>query len=241
MLTSDHDQIAEEFTRNGFVVFPDFLSQRELDEINRELHAHYKDVGIDSNAPAFRNRRANLSKYECDVISWNPVGEGNQVFIDLMNHPRLIEVTEDCIGMGFQATASLVMLSIIQGKGQAWHQDCPCKDPSKFNLNRLFYTEDVTEENGAVVVVPGSHKRGLIPEGGHQESMEGELALTPGAGTLVLLSGLCYHRVTPNRTQRPRISVNFRAYSKDTPPAICGVGVYRNGAYDFRRGQPVEL
>jgi hypothetical protein len=42
-----------------------------------------------------------------------------------------------------------------------------------------------------------SHKLGRILLGGHQDPIEGEVILTPTAGTLVLLSGHVFHRVTP--------------------------------------------
>ena len=46
------------------------------------------------------------------------------------------------------------MWSVGGGKGQAWHQDCPPDDPSRFNLNRLLYLQDTEFDDGAVVVVP---------------------------------------------------------------------------------------
>ena len=74
-------------------------------------------------------------------------------------------------------------------EGQAWHQDCPPDNPSRFNLNRLFYLQDTEIDDGAVVVVPGSHRAGRISPGLPQEPIPGEVVLTPRAGTLVLLHG----------------------------------------------------
>jgi ectoine hydroxylase-related dioxygenase (phytanoyl-CoA dioxygenase family) len=125
------------------------------------------------------------------------------------------------------------MFSVGGGRGQAWHQDCPSGESTGFNLNRLIYPEDVTLEDGGIVAVPGSHKLGRIPPGGHQDPMSGEVLLTPAAGTLILLHGHVYHRVTPNLNQRPRLSVNFRAFPVGVSADVTCVGVYRNGTVNF--------
>lgn len=225
------------FDEQGYVVCPNVLSAAELPRINQELDHHY---GLAER----RHNTHNLmpDKYGTEVVYWNPVVEHNPVFLELFQHPRLRELTTACIGPGYTEGAehTLVMLSQFKGQGQAWHQDCPADNPRQFNVNRLFYTRDVSLEDGAIVIVPGSHLRGRIPAGGNQESMAGELVLTPQAGTLVVLNGLCFHRVTPNQSGRPRISVNFRAYQAGVPTNLTEVGVYRNGAMDFRKWQEVD-
>ena len=180
-------------------------------------------------------------QFECDVISWGPCAEGVESFLALRDSPALAEATRACIGDGFAGDASMVMWAAPGGRGQSWHQDCPPQQSGQFNLNRLFYTETVALEDGAIVVVPGSHRHGLIPPGGHQDPLPGEVVLTPTAGTLVLLHGHVYHRVTPNLSGKPRISVNFRAFAKGVSPDVCEIGVYRNGAINFRTGQMVDL
>ena len=154
---------------------------------------------------------------DCDVITWDPLGEEVEPFQVLAADPRLATLTRELIGE-FSAPGSLAMWSVGGGKGQAWHQDCPPDDPSQFNLNRLFYLQDTEVDDGAVVVVPGSHRMGRISPGAPQAPIPGEVMLTPRAGTLVLLHGHLYHRVTPNVSLRPRASVNLRAY-----PAMCPV------------------
>ena len=110
----------------------------------------------------------------------------------------------------------------------------------QFNLNRLFYLQDTEVDDGAVVVVPGSHRMGRISPGAPQAPIPGEVMLTPRAGTLVLLHGHIYHRVTPNVSLRPRVSVNLRAYPADVPREITRIGLYRNAAYDFLAGKRID-
>ncbi len=219
------------FERDGVVLFPEFYSEEDLAAANRELEIHFAPIEQEAREMVSVEQRAN--KYGCDVIPWNPVGDGNQVFTDLREEPRLVAATEAVLGEGFSAPSSLVMYSVGGGRGQAWHQDCPAGEQAGFNLNRLIYNADVTLADGAIVFVPGSHKSGRIPPGDHQEPMDGEVALEPRAGTLVFLHGHVFHRVTPNQNRKPRVSINYRAYPKGVDPDVNCIGVYRNAEVNF--------
>jgi ectoine hydroxylase len=237
--------IHDTFERDGIVVLPDFLDPDDCRKINDELDRHYEKKLRELAGRS--DRPANFDKYGVEVISWHPLRENNAVFAELRNNAQLAQVTTACIGEDFTVSLPegpppecLVMLSKSGGNGQAWHQDCPVENATHFNLNRLFYTRDIDVDDGAVVVVPGSHRMGRIPPGDGHESFEGERVLAPKAGTLILLSGHVYHRVTPNISGKLRISVNYRTYGKDVPRNICGIAVYRNGAYDFTTSTPVS-
>jgi len=236
---SSLEEIAERFERDGLVVFPEFLPASHLERLNAELDAHYAPL-LARAGEILGEQSEQFKQFECDVIAWDPCGEGQEAFIALRDSSDLQSVTAACLGTGFEAPRSLVMAATGGGKGQAWHQDCPPGQSTRFNLNRLFYTRDVLLEDGAIVVVPGSHRMGRIPPGGNQEPIPGEVALVPTAGTLVLLHGHVFHRVTPNLSGRPRISTNFRAFARGVSEGVCDVGVYRNGAYDFALGQLVD-
>jgi hypothetical protein len=214
------------------VILPGILSESQMIPLRRECVEYFRP--LQATALAVNNgTNEKTSKFACDVIPWDAVSQGNAEFIRLNRDPMLRKVTELVIGPGFTEAGSLIMFSVAGGRGQAWHQDCPKTDGAGFNLNRLFYPEDISPADGAVVVVPGSHRRGTIPPGGHQESIEGEIPLTPRAGTLILLHGQCYHRVTPNLNSKPRVSINLRAFPAGVSKDVTCIGVYRNGTVNF--------
>ena len=236
------------FDRDGVVVMPGFLTESQMLPLRRELDAHYAPLA--ATAATSHNGAGVLASFECDVIVWAPLKEGNAPFIALSEMRELAEVTEALLDAGYSTNPQgLVMYSVGGGRGQAWHQDCPPGGPEgkEFNLNRLIYTDDVALADGAIVFVPGSHRFGRIPSGGHQEPIEGEITLEPRAGTVVFLHGHVYHRVTPNLNRKPRTSINLRAYPAGTDPTVNCVGVYRNGDVNFcetfkqHDGKPVEL
>ena len=232
----DLSTLAEQFERDGYVVVSGFLDAAACQKVNAALDEHFHIEAI-AKAPDEEARHG------CDVAFWNPISEGHPVFLELMNNCELDRLTRAVLGGDYVTGArhTLVMASLLGGVGQAWHQDSPPDSGRNFNLNRLIYTRDVTPEDGAIFVVPGSHKMGRISGGGDQETIEGELMLTPAAGTLVLLHGHCFHKVTPNQSCRPRISINFRALAAGVPEDICMTGVYRNATVDFRVEQGAKV
>ena len=231
------DSRRRKFAEHGVVVVPGFLDREQVAFLNREIDAHYGPLVRERFGIGAVSRAA--IEMDCDVITWDPLGEEVEPFQVLAADPRLATLTRELIGE-FSAPGSLAMWSVGGGKGQAWHQDCPPDDPSQFNLNRLFYLQDTEVDDGAVVVVPGSPRMGRISPGAPQAPIPGEVMLTPRAGTLVLLHGHIYHRVTPNVSLRPRVSVNLRAYPADVPREITRIGLYRNAAYDFLAGKRID-
>ena len=213
------------FDQEGVIVFPAFYD-KELDAVNREMEQFFAPYQAEADAKSGVSEGA--SKHGCDVIPWNPLETNNEVFRALRDGEKLVETTSAVLGQGFTAPSSLVMFCVGGGRGQAWHQDCPAGEGEGYNLNRLIYTEDVDRQAGSIVFVPGSHRTGRIPPGGHQDPMPNEVVLEPRAGTLVFLHGHVFHRVTPNLYLKPRISVNFRAYPKGVDPDVNCIGVYRN-------------
>jgi ectoine hydroxylase len=229
----DPHEVRQRFETWGAIVLPGFFSKEELSPVNKEMRRHFAKYEKGSLQFTSAHARKNENAFDCDVIPWEPLREENGIFRALHENEKLHRVTEAALGSGYTAPGSLVMFSVGGGRGQAWHQDCPSSDSTGYNLNRLIYTEDVDLEDGAIVFVPGSHRAGRIPPGGHQEPMVGEITLTPRAGTLVLLHGHVYHRVTPNRNLKPRTSINFRAFPEGVSPDVTCIGVYRNGDVNF--------
>ncbi len=237
MMRMQIHELAEQFKRDGFVIIPDFLDAKECAAMNQAVAAHYTAERRSIEAASHQTEAgAFMQAFACDVIPWDPVSEGIACFSAVKNKAILRQITEACIGPAYHESSSLVMYSCTGGRGQSWHQDCLPDAELGFNVNRLFYTRDVREEDGAVVVVPNSHTQGRIPQGGHHESIAGEQIICPKAGSLVLLHGWCFHRVLPNYSGRERVSINYRCFPQGVDASVTGVGVYRNGDAYFRQG-----
>lgn len=230
----EYSKLAEQFWEAGYLVLDGFLESAKMDELNECI---LENLG---KAPEYLHSDEFLERSGADVVPWFPQHHGITAFDEVANDPRLLELTTALLGPEWQELYSMVMFSRQGSKGQSWHQDCPPEFPSHFNLNRLVYTHDVTPEiGGQTVVVPGSHRRGVIPIGDPDGVLEGQHVLEPKRGTLVLLHGHTWHRVLPVKGTY-RVSTNFRACPQGVPKDVTDVCVYRNMRYRFSTGVFVE-
>ena len=228
-----HTETAKQFWEEGYVVFEKFFDNDLMDEYNEIIQNHY---GVDPN---WEHTNEFISKSAVEVIPWFPYREGKPYFDGIDKNKRFNEITDAILSDGWENLYCMMMFSKAGSKGQAWHQDCPPEDKSKYNLNRLVYTHDITDETGGeIVVMPKAHKAGVLPVGLPHEDIEGQIVFQPKKGTVIFLHGHCFHRVMPVR--KDRISTNFRAVPKGTPEDITDICVYRNMRYKFSTEEVVE-
>lgn len=226
------DVLRDQFLTHGYVLLEDVLDPALLAACDTAMYAHFAGHLDQAHADNFRAAQT-------DVVPWGPAEAGVEPFVRLTADPVLDAATRAVLGGPYAIQGSLVMYSPPHSVGQAWHQDCPCADANRFNLNRLIYTRDIGAHGGQVVIVPGSHRQGELPAGEPHGDLPGQLVLAPKAGTLLFLHGHCYHKVLPV-TSQPRISVNLRALPQGTPANITDLGVYRNLVYRFSTREVVR-
>lgn len=231
----DHEYLGREFWRKGYLVLENFFEPGLMDELDHQILGYFGDD------PEFRHEEEFLDKSKTEVIPWFPQNpdlpgysaEAAAPFDRLESDRGLRQLTDELLGDGWSPLYSMVMFSKKDTTGQAWHQDCPPEDASAYNLNRLVYTRELSDDiGGQTVVMPGSHRMGELPEGDPHEDLEGQVVLRPGKGTLVLLHGHAWHRVLPI-TGQLRFSANYRACPVGTPADITDICVYRNMRYSF--------
>jgi ectoine hydroxylase-related dioxygenase (phytanoyl-CoA dioxygenase family) len=230
----DLQHLTDEFRERGYLVLEHIFEADLMDRLDRLIRAHFGDD------PDFRHQAEFLEKAKTDVIPWFPQQEGVTAFDAVETYPELRSLTRSILGPSWEQLYCMVMFSKQGTEGQAWHQDCAPEDPAVFNLNRLVYTRDITSElGGETVVVPGSHRRGLLPAGDPHGEFPDQVVLKPGKGTLVLLHGHCWHRVLPIRGAY-RFSANYRAAPRGQTADITDVCVYRNMRYRFSTFEVIE-
>ena len=231
----DFQYYADLFWKQGFLAIPDFFDADLMENLHHQILDHY---GLD---PAWEHTHEFIQQSATEVIPWFPIREGDPQFLPIQDHQDLKLLTEKILGINWNELYLMIMFSKKGTKGQAWHQDCPPENPKFFNLNRLFYTHDITTETGGeVIVMPGSHKLGELPAGMPHGDIPGQVKLKPQKGTLIFLHGHTWHRVLPVNGKF-RISGNARAIPAETPEDITDIAVYRNMRYRFSTNEVIEV
>lgn len=238
----DIEQLRHDFWEHGYLVLEDFFDPELMDRADRVIRSYF------GNDPQFRHEEEFLKKSQTEVIPWFPQNSDLPEYVadlaepfDQMEKSRALKrLTEALLGENWNRLYGMVMFSRKGSSGQAWHQDCAPEDNEKFNLNRLVYTRNLSPDvGGQTLVMPGSHRMGLLPAGNPHEDMDGQIVLSPKQGTLVLLHGHTWHRVLPV-TGNFRFSTNFRAAPRGTEADITDICVYRNMRYQFSTSSVIE-
>lgn len=231
----NYADLANTFWRQGYLVIEGFFSDSLMDAYNEKILNHF------GMTPEFAHSDEFIQKTGAEVVPWFPQREGVVEFDIVSKDERFIKLTEAILKAGWYEQYSMVMFSKQGTKGQSWHQDCPPENPEHFNMNRLIYTMDITEEKtgGQTLVMPGSHLKGLIPSTNEPFEEDKKVVLSPKKGSLVFLHGHCWHGVLPV-TGDYRVSTNYRCAPKGTPENITDIGIYRNIRYQFSTEQVLE-
>lgn len=230
----DINALAKTFWLQGYLAIDHFFDDELMDSYQAHILRHFGDE------PDFIHNSDFLEKSNTDVIPWFPKLDGINDFDTAEQDPRLIALTEAILGAGWSSLYSMVMFSKKGSNGQAWHQDCPPEDKSKFNLNRLAYTMDIDDRSGGrLLVMPGTHRGGVISVGDMNEDFAEQVVLSPKKGTLILIHGHAWHRVQ-RVMSHIRVSTNYRCCPANTPEDITDTCVYRNMRYQFSSNSIIE-
>jgi non-heme Fe2+,alpha-ketoglutarate-dependent halogenase len=219
--TRTHNRHREAFERDG-VVFPiDALSPVEIagvraafDEVESVVGREAAQIGL-------------VGKEREYAFLWNAA-----------THPRILDAVESVLGpnlllLGTHAFCKYPAAEMGKESFVAWHQDATYwgLEPPRV-VTAWLAIDDVDEENGAMVVVAGSHTRGFYEHGKSEQEgnllsvnqaiPESDLDMSRArliemkAGQISLHDGLAVHGSRPNRSTRRRCGLTCRF----APPEI---------------------
>jgi phytanoyl-CoA hydroxylase len=141
------------FDEDGFLALPGLLEKDEVDTL--------RAVADSPNAQRLRlgHGGAERTVHDYDIAATEPT------LWEFGAHERILDAVESLIGPDIQIQHSkMAWIPAATGKGGVrWHQDFAFLPHSNTSLLSAFiYLDDTTIENGAMRVVRGSHKEGLL-------------------------------------------------------------------------------
>lgn len=192
--------VAAKLEQDGFVVLP-ILSAEQL----AELANLYSSVPVDSNSPFWSSSFLTDTDFKFKLS-------------DQVNHiigESIRGVIED-----FQSLGSSYLVKFPgEYSEMPIHQDWTVVDETKFGSYTFWMPlEDTTSENGAIQVIPGSHKLNSVLRSPSIpvafEKIRAELrpylqTITLKTGEAILFNHALMHASPPNTTDRPRVAVTY--------------------------------
>ena len=206
------------FWENGYLALERFLTDAELAEIRS---------AVDELVAAAEGLTASTERY--DIGPPRPGAEPvvRRIFNPAEADPRLeavalndrvLDVVESLIGPDIEFHHGKVNLKWPHGGAEvAWHQDLAFFPHTNTDLVAcMFYLDDATVENGCLLVLPGSHRYGVLDhfaEGLFVGAVTEALKLLPmdqvrpievPAGSMTVHHCLTLHASKENLSSKPR-------------------------------------
>jgi hypothetical protein len=208
-----HTRITDDAVRrlrdDGFAIFPGLISQQEIARLNEKVEELFTLEG-DRSGSEFKQEPGTRRLANC-------VDKG-EIFEQAIENPVVLEGVRTVLGQDFKLSSLNVRSANPQSNcGQPLHADsgATADENGYWVCNSVWMLDDFTESNGALRVVPGSHRWGKLPEAGAKHA--GEVLVTGKAGTVVVMNAHMWHGGTDNRTDRPRRAMHVYFTRGDKP------------------------
>ena len=225
------DQI-EAYDRNGYLAIDNVLTESELEELRRltdEFVEKSRDVtsndeifdlepGHSAATPSLRRIKHPISKHPS--------------YARYARHGPILDIVECLLGPNIRYhNNKLNMKNPTNGAAVEWHQDWAFYPHTNDSILEVgIALDDMTVENGALMVVPGSHKGQTWDH--HQDGLfvgaitdpafraDGAVSVTIAAGGITLHHVRMVHGSRPNQSNRARRMFFIGFYATDAWPLI---------------------
>ena len=199
--------------QNGFLVLTDFLSGEWLARLRCRVEELFVEEG-EAAGSEFKKEPG------CRRLA-NLVDKGDE-FRAMIIHRPILEYVRYVLGPDIKLS-SLNARSVNPGGGaQPLHADMAAVADMKgyWVCNTIWMLDDYTADNGALRLIPGSHRRGKLPHDALADPLaeHPEQTLVMGrAGTVVVMNAHLWHAGTINTTARSRTSLHAFYCRRDKP------------------------
>ena len=199
------------FNDDGYLVVEDALPPQMVEQLTQVV----------DRIETEERKRQNLSSNQL-LVKFRTVIE-DDIFLELLDWPQTFPLVWDILGWNIQLYIShLIVYPAEPEKDQVltggWHQDGgrPVQEMERpqprLSLKISYWLSNVdSPDNGAMQIIPGSHKRDALPLSSDSDS-EKILDLCVKAGTAVLFDRRMWHRRGLNTSNTSR-KVLFFGYS----------------------------
>lgn len=229
--------LMDDYTQDGYLLVRNALSPADLEPmrtlIARKIDAHARQLFHDGHIPSafddepFGRRLVRLyENSELRLRSWADLAVGRALY-DLARHPRIVNVLEPLLGPHISFNGDFHVRPKMPNSTLTafpWHQDSQYygKPSQHTHIVTVWIplVEEVTQDNGCLHVMPGSHRWGLLDSARDVDmnmhtfediSKRGESRPLPmKMGDILLFSNLTFHRSTVNRSNAVRWSIDLR-------------------------------
>lgn len=195
--TARVEQLSADLARDGYVILERVVAEDQIERIRAALLELLPKHGGRNGFEGKQTQRlyAVISK----TLACNP----------LVEHPLVLGLLDRVLAPNY-LLSQLQAINILPGESaQPLHYDdgfYPIARPrAAFGAATIVAIDDFTEDNGATVVIPGSHTWGQREP--TAEECEQAIPVVMPKGSMVLFLGTLWHGGGANRSSHPRLAV----------------------------------
>lgn len=219
------DAQQQQFTRDGIVVVENAISREQLQALRQQFAAwvqesrgHDRAYGeIADGRPRFDLEPGHSSQAP-GLRRVNAPSEVSKAYFEVMSNSTVTDMAAGLIGPDVRHHHNKIN-SKLPGTGTkvGWHQDFAYTPHSNTDLvTALLFLDDVTDDNGPLEVLPGSHKgplyslwhdgvfTGAVDEETAEACRAGAERCTGPAGSVCFMHTCVLHGSAPNHSEQPR-------------------------------------
>lgn len=197
-----------QLTEHGYLVLPGLMSGELLAQVRARVEELFAEEGQSAGSEfkqePYARRLANL------------VNKG-RIFESILQTPRVLECMAHVLGREFKLSSLNVRSADPNSPcAQPLHADSAAVADERgyWVCNSVWMLDDFTSENGAIRMVPGSHRWNRLPDVAEHPDEE---LLTGSAGTVVIMNAHMWHGAAANRTAAPRRAMHVYYTRWDKP------------------------
>jgi len=154
-------KLKNEYLKKGIIVIPNVFTSEECDEIKKQAYS-IKDEEI--KAAGYPHSPSETAYNKRSLIFFPALA--NEYINTIRTDERLVELVKEFIGDDVRQINNQIYFRESGDEDQfAWHQDIMFREEGSFNgdveadyFQTIIAVDDITEENGAIEFIDGSHK-----------------------------------------------------------------------------------
>lgn len=199
------------FRHNGFLKLPTSLSAQTVEKLKAAIR---KDIENEVE-PVVRDS-------EGRVVRISNLTDRDPIFLEVASSPPVLDPLEPLLGPNIELIKNrhnhATLRTAAENRPEGMHRDV--RQWSRTIFTVIFYLEETTEENGATLIVPGSHhfpgvNGRLYGESWTQALLAQAVPVPMPAGGMLAIDSMLMHGVGQNRTRSTRMSLTFGYHSVD--------------------------
>jgi ectoine hydroxylase-related dioxygenase (phytanoyl-CoA dioxygenase family) len=201
IMVDEMNQHHADLEEKGFTVLENFMDLEFLGRMVLRVEELFAEEERNPS-PDFRE--------EANTRRLKNLADKGEVFWEAITSEEVLELVESVLGPEFKLSSLQVRSADPNSNSlQRLHADQNLlPDLRGYSVcNTLWMLDDFTANNGALRVIPGSHRWRCLPEDTLQDARcphPEELILTGDAGTVVVINAHLWHGGTANHTSRER-------------------------------------